>query len=134
MEARPTVETVAGRIRGLVEPARDVLAVYLHGSALTETFRAESDLDLALLLQPGRAISAMDRLRMAAEWSRTLGRTADIGILSFDNLVYFAQVIAKGQCLFCRDEATANRLIGQALSLYAALREERRAIEAAYAA
>lgn len=109
-----------------------LVAAYAHGSIVTTRFRADSDVDCALLFPPGHSFNAPLRRQLEADLAVAVGRTVDVGILSSDNLVYFAETIRHGRRIFCADETLADELVGRALSLYARLKEDRRAVEAAY--
>ena len=109
-----------------------ILAVYVHGSVLTDYFREDSDIDCALLMHEHEAPSYMERLQWAGELSGITGRQVDLGILSSDNLVYAMQAISKGRLLFCRNETEKNWKVMHLYALYAALREDRAEVERAY--
>lgn len=109
-----------------------ILAAYVHGSFGKESFRPDSDVDCAILLCPGQSMSSVELMRLSGELSGALRAKLDLGVLSYDNLIYFAQAVCKGSCIFCRDDAIADALVVRALSLYARLKEERQEVEAAY--
>ncbi|NCD34909.1 MAG: nucleotidyltransferase domain-containing protein [Spartobacteria bacterium] len=109
-----------------------ILAVYVHGSILTDYFREDSDIDCALLLHEHEAPSYVERLTWAGELSDITGRQIDLGILSSDNLVYAMQAISKGRLLFCRNKSETDRKVMHLYALYATLREERAEVERAY--
>lgn len=44
-----------------------ILAAYLHGSFGRESFRPDSDVDCAILICPGQAMSSMDLMRLSGE-------------------------------------------------------------------
>ena len=52
-----------------------ILAVYVHGSVLTDYFREDSDIDCALLMHEHEAPSYMERLQWAGELSGINGAT-----------------------------------------------------------
>jgi predicted nucleotidyltransferase len=64
-----------------------ILALYLLGSAQAGTMRPDSDVDLAILLGPGRRIDSLERASIAAETSLALGREVDLGEVSSRNLI-----------------------------------------------
>jgi predicted nucleotidyltransferase len=111
-----------------------VVAVYLLGSALTEAFRPESDIDLALLLRPGLHFGQVEALGLAAEFGCDLAHPLDIGLLTTQNLIYAREAITKGKRIFCRDAVAADLFAASALALYTELKQERREIEDAYCA
>ncbi len=109
-----------------------VLAAYLHGSILNETFREESDIDCALLLHAPCSLSDVEQLHWAGQLSGVVGRRIDLGIISTHNLVYAMQAISKGELLFCRNAVEKDRVVMRLYSLYAKLREDRAEVEQAY--
>jgi predicted nucleotidyltransferase len=109
-------------------------AAYLLGSALTENFRPDSDVDLALLLQPGLQFGQAEFLALAAQLEGGLAHSLDIGILTTRNLIYAREAITKGRRLFCRQSARVDLFAASVLALYTELKQERREIEDAYSA
>ena len=114
------------------EPA--VEAAYLLGSAAAGRLRADSDLDIALLPARGSSIPTEQRLAFAADLEDLVGRIADVGILSTDNLVYAKEAVANGRVIFERDPVARARFAALIFSLYADLQEHRRGVLHAYAA
>ena len=110
-----------------------LLAAYLLGSAGTDHFRPDSDLDIALLPYPGHSLSGKDMLELAADLQDHFGYIMDIGLLSTRQLIYTKEAITQGHRLFCRDEYLHDLFVATALSLYAQLRLECREIEKVYA-
>jgi len=110
-----------------------LVAAYLFGSALTSRFGPESDVDVALLPLPGSALDGNDLLELSARASEAVGRPVDIGLLSFDQLIYAVEVLSGGRPLFVKDRFLNDCFFAHALSLYAQLRFERREIERNYA-
>jgi len=111
-----------------------ILALYLLGSAQTGTMRPDSDVDLAILLEPGRRIDSLERASIAAETSIVLGRDVDLGDASSRNLVYAREAILKGRRLFARDAARADLAEANLLAMYARFNEDRREVLDAYRA
>ena len=124
-----------GQIEALTKPLiRDprIMAAYLLGSVLTPYFRRESDVDAAILLHPGREMTSMERLELAADLSKGLGHSVDIGLLSTWNLIYTKEAIIEGRCIYCRDTGARDLFAATALSLYLQLKQERRIVEKLY--
>ena len=96
--------------------------------------RADSDVDLALLLTPHATLSPATRLDLAARLALLLDRPADLGLLSSNNLVYASEVANHGRLLFTRSPLTSDRFLAQSLAQYADLQVSRRKILDAYAA
>jgi predicted nucleotidyltransferase len=109
-----------------------VVAIYLHGSFGTKAFRKDSDVDCALLLFPGETVTPVELMHLGGELGGKTGRTIDLGIMNGRNLVYFVQAVQHGRRIFCRDVTLTERMVANAFSLYAQLREDRREIEDVY--
>ena len=107
-------------------------AVYLLGSGARDALRPDSDLDLALLLANGKAMSVGERVQLAVDLEVVAGRTVDIGVLTHDNLIYAKEAITSGRCVFHRSIFRRDLFAATAMSLYGQLRFERREIENAY--
>jgi len=119
-------------VRQILAGDKRIVAAYLLGSVLTERFRPDSDVDLAILPAAGVEFAMEARLLLAAEVEGAVGRTVDVGVLDHRNLVYAAQAIATGLCIHSRDDASRDVFAATTLSMYAALRQEREAVEHAY--
>ncbi len=94
--------------------------------------RPDSDIDLALLIGSGDGIDWERRSYLADELEQLLGRTVDLGVLSYGNLIYAREAILNGECVFCRDIAVRDAFAVRVLGLYGDLRYSRREVEAAY--
>ena len=114
----------------VVEHFPDVQAVYLFGSCASGEERAESDLDLALLLPSGRArelgVSGLMELRFALE--RDVGRDVDLINLRRVPTVLQNEVIVGGRRLYCADQRAVEEFEMLVLSYYQKLNQERAAI------
>jgi predicted nucleotidyltransferase len=122
---------------GLVEGVRrgvpDVDAIYLFGSAASGRTRADSDVDVALLLPPGRALSPGRFLALMTELESLAHRTVDLSVLDTQaQLVHAKEVVTTGVCLFARSSERVRAFEMQVLSEYARFREDRAPVEAAY--
>jgi len=124
------VDAATNLLRGVSE----ICAAYLHGSAVKGGLRTESDVDIALLLLPGRFLTPETRLGLAAELEAIFGRTADVGLMSSANVVYAREVFGHGRILFTRSAFQSERFRAQILSMYVELQQSRREILNAYAA
>ena len=109
-----------------------ILALYALGSAVAGTMRGDSDIDLAVLVEPGRELDSLEKAELGAAASFLLGRDVDVGELSSRNLVYANEVIMKGRRLFERDEGKAALIEAGLLGMYARFNEERREVLDAY--
>ena len=132
-----TVDLDAGLREGLVEGVcrgvPDVDAIYLFGSAASGHTRADSDVDVALLLPPGRALSPGRFLALMTELESLAHRTVDLSVLDTQaQLVHAKEVVATGVCLFAKSPERVRAFEMQVLSEYARFREDRAPVEAAY--
>lgn len=111
-----------------------IVAVYALGSIVRGELRRESDIDLALLLAPGSALSSAELVSLSVQLTETLGRPVDLGLLSTRNLVYLRQAVLTGHRIYCRPFTQAALLVANGLGLYANFQDERREVLNAYTA
>jgi uncharacterized protein len=130
----PTYAEVAKVILPFLEGEDRILAAYLLGSAVTGRMRADSDIDLALLMFPGRRMGSLERGDLAAAIAFEIGRDVDIGMLESMNLVYAKEAILTGRRVFDRDPARTDVAETALLGMYAAFNEDRREVLDAYRA
>jgi len=126
----PILGDLADRLRG----EEGIDAAYILGSAAGGRLRADSDVDIAILPAKGASFDGMRVAGLAADLGEICGRPVDLGILHTGNLVYAKEAVANGRVLFERDATVRARFEMHALSMYAGLQENRRAIIHAYAA
>lgn len=124
--------------KGLVEAVRrgvpDVDAIYLFGSMARGHVRPDSDVDVALLLPPGRTLLPSRFLATMTELESVTHRTVDLSVLDTQTqLVHAKEVITTGVCLFARSQERVRAFEMQVLSEYVRFREDRAPVEAAYA-
>ncbi len=112
----------------------DVLAVYLLGSAASGRMRPDSDVDLAIMPEPGRSFDASRMIELAAEATLELGRDVDPGVLSSRNLVYAREALLTGVRIFSRDDFRADLSAATLLGLYDRFQAERREVLDAFTA
>lgn len=125
---RNLISRILNRISGLA-------CAYLHGSAITECFRPQSDIDLALLFRPGTGLPLETIIRTCrGRIESGTGHPPHFAVLSSKNVVFAREVVIKGQLLLSRDTYTCQRFTMHTLSMYAALNEERKKIIEQYVA
>lgn len=112
----------------------DVLAVYLLGSAVSGRLRPDSDVDLAVMPEPGHFFDASRMIELAAEATLALGRDVDPGLLSSRNLVYAREALLTGERIFSRDDFRADLSAATLLGLYDGFQTERREVLDAFTA
>ena len=130
-------ELDAGLEKGLVEVVRrvvpDVDAIYLFGSLARGRTRPDSDVDVAILLSPGRTLPPGGLLSTMAELESLTHRTVDLSVLNTQTqLVHAKEVVTTGVCLFARSQERIRAFEMQVLSEYARFLEDRTPVEAAY--
>jgi uncharacterized protein len=123
--------------KALVEVVRrgvpDIDAIYLFGSVARGRTRPGSDIDVALLLPPGRKLSPDELLGTMAELESLTHRTVDLSVLNTQTqLVHAKEVVTTGVCLFARSQEGIRVFEMQVLSQYARFLEDRAPVEAAY--
>lgn len=125
-------ESAARKITPVLQRDQRIVAAYLLGSIVSGRLHAQSDIDLAVLPDPPKSFTAMDRLYLAAAIQDELPLEADIGILSTHDPVYSSQAIVRGKCIFVRDKFKKDLFAATCLALYAQLKFERIEVENAY--
>jgi len=118
----------------LLNSDQRIIAVYALGSVVRDALRAESDIDLALLIAPGASLSAHELAAFSNSLTEIVGRRVDLGLLSAKNLVYTRQALLAGECIYQRPLSKAALMVATWLGLYAGYQEERREILNAYTA
>ena len=129
----------AGLRKALVEAVRlcvpDTDAIYLFGSVARGRTRPGSDVDVALLLPPGRTLPFGELLATVGELESLTHRTVDLSVLDTQTqLVHAKEVVTTGVCLFAKSEARIRSFEMQVLSEYARFLEDRAPVAAAYTA
>ena len=111
-----------------------IVAAYVHGSATSGQMRPESDIDIAVLPGPGIVVTQLERLFLNGLLEEQSRRSIDVGVLHTGNLVYVREVVFRGTCLFCKDQAFHDLFVASALGLYAEFHAARKEIVNAYTA
>jgi predicted nucleotidyltransferase len=122
-------------ITGILKKIPGLACAYLHGSATTDYFRHQSDIDLALLFQPGirtRLNSVIQICHVSIE--SVTGHPPHFSILSSKNVVFAKEVVTKGELLLCPDPYICKSFTMHTLSMYAVLNDERKQILEQYVA
>ncbi|KXB05589.1 hypothetical protein AKJ51_04935 [candidate division MSBL1 archaeon SCGC-AAA382A20] len=116
------------------ELAKDdrIAAAFLLGSAAREEMRSESDVDIAILVEPEATFTGKDQVDLVIALEQIFGRKVDLGILDHDNLIYAKEAYTKGRCIYCNDSFYRDLFGATTFGMYADLRESRKEIEDAY--
>jgi len=110
-----------------------VQAIYLYGSRVQGRSRADSDLDVALLLPTGQHLVIPRQLALAGSLAALAGYDVDVSQLNLASaVVHCKEVVTGGLRIFERDAVTAAWFEMMTLSDYARLCEDRRPVVAAY--
>ena len=105
----------------------DVIAAYLFGSRATGQARAESDVDVAVLLSEEDNVTRFERrLQLMAEVSEICGREADVVVLNDAPPILQNQVLKHGRLLCERDRRARVEFEVQAGQVYADLKPMRK--------
>ncbi|MCK5197042.1 MAG: nucleotidyltransferase domain-containing protein, partial [Spirochaetales bacterium] len=104
------------------------------GSIQNGNSRPDSDIDLGIMLEPGRKMSSLRRIELANKLSYELGRTVDMGEVSSRNLVYTREALLKGHLLFQKDFNKTNLYRANLLGLYIQFNLDRQEVINAYRA
>jgi len=105
----------------------DVIAAYLFGSRVSGRARAESDVDVAVLLNEEDNVARFERrLQMMVEVSKVCGREVDVIVLNDAPPILQNQVLRYGRLLFERDRRARVEFEVRAGKVYADLEPMRR--------
>lgn len=98
-----TVAQIAERVRRVAETDERVRFVYLFGSIARDKARKDSDVDLAMYVQPQGTL--VDEARLHEALSTSLGRDdVDLVVLNQAPLWLQFRILGEGTLLFSRDE------------------------------
>jgi predicted nucleotidyltransferase len=130
------MEMLDNIIREIVEHYPDTQGIYLFGSYGTVDERADSDVDIALLLPPIRARIEQDLQvsRCRASLVNLLRKEVDLINARRVSTVFQKEIIAQGMLIYCADQYAVEEFEMIVLSLYQTLNEERRGILGSFAA
>lgn len=101
-------------------------AVYLFGSAVRDTFRKDSDVDLAFLSD--RTLTSYEQYLIAQEAADLLHREVDLVNLQTAETLFCAHIITHGRLLVNGDRVRVANFQIRTLKEYALLNEERAVI------
>jgi len=97
--------------------------IILFGSLAKGNFRQDSDIDIAFFSD--REVSNIERFRISQELADKLNRDVDLVDLKSASTVLKAQIVGKGEVIYCEDEKRKNLFFMRVLKEYALLNEER---------
>ena len=126
----PVQRTLVKHIRQNVPSLQ---AIYAYGSRIDGIVHAESDLDLALLLDPVSDFSPFGVFQLSGDLETITGCPVDIAILDCNrSVVLCKEVVSNGKLIFVNDAAAVAFFEMMALAFYDQLSEERKPIIEAY--
>ena len=111
----------------------DIAAVYLLGSAAKGALRKDSDIDIALLPVAEQDIPLQCCLELASVLELSLGRPADIGVITINNLIYASEAILSGLRILTLQKDYTEAMETRLLGCYLTFRQDRKEVEDSYA-
>lgn len=126
-------DTAAERIERIVEACKTVLtsgaprganALFLYGSALGPFFRADSDIDIAVLDREDNPLTWSEQARLMDALERAIGHGVDLRVLRAGSPSYQAYVLENGRLAWTRDAAEVEHFIPKALAAARRAREQ----------
>lgn len=114
------------RVRHLVSVCREVVqdcalhnvvAVFLYGSSLGELFRADSDIDIAVLDLAQDRLSWRDQARLMDALERATQRSIDLRMLRDSAPSHQEHVLSHGEVVWARDPVEVERYAREISSL-----------------
>ncbi|MBM4154983.1 MAG: nucleotidyltransferase domain-containing protein [Lentisphaerae bacterium] len=126
MDFAPASERLAADAR--------ILAAYALGSAVRNSLRPDSDIDIGILPFRDDSLSAVEIQQLAADLSVSFRRPVDLGVVSSANLIYSRQCLLGGTRIFCRDPGRAELRAASLLGMSMQFDLDRREVVHAYSA
>lgn len=109
--------TLQAAREALLAAMPDALAFYAFGSVVRGDARTDSDLDLAVLMPPGRAVPPL--LSLLGSLGDTLGRDVDLIDLRSCGDILRMEVLREGRVLYAADADQLLGWEGEAMTDYA---------------
>jgi uncharacterized protein len=134
--ARPTGESTLGSMDRILDTALEqirkafpgVQAVWLFGSTASGDAHADSDIDLAVLLPPGRRADPTEIFRLRASLTEALGRETDLVSLREAPVAFANEIVSHGGRIWEASVRAADEFEMRTLSSWQKLNEERAGI------
>ncbi len=113
----------------ILEAHPNATAIYVYGSFASGDQRPDSDLDIAVLLQPQEARQATFALGdLQQALIAQTGREVDLVNLRTVNTVLQFEIVVNGERVYCADQYQADNFEAITMSLFQKLNEERAGI------
>jgi len=132
--AESTIAIIQRYLMELQTHGIPVHSAVLYGSFASDEQRAESDIDLALMLEAGAKLSSTERLKIANDLAYKLERTVDLGEISSANLVYSTEAFLTGVPVFQRNPERAALRRAALMGMYIQFNLDRKEVLDAYRA
>lgn len=128
------VKEITCIVEDVVKVDDEILAVFLLGSAVDNRLREDSDIDLAILMDPGKGLGASRRMNLISELSFKFTRIVDIGEISSSNLIYAREALLKGIPVYMKDSDKVFLYRANLLGMYIQYNLDRKEVLNAYRA
>ncbi len=128
------IEEIRRSLEDVLSGDSRILAVYLLGSAANGNLCPESDIDLALMLEPEVKMSSLEKLKIANDLAYKLGRSVDLGEISSANLVYSREAFLTGIPVLQRNPEKVSLRRAGLLGMYIQFNLDRKEVRDAYRA
>jgi len=107
-----------------------IVAVLLFGSRSAGRHTAESDVDLAILYQHGKAPKGEAVIQFKQSLCDALGQEVDLVVLNDANTIISSQIYKQHTVLYCSDKRLLTAFFTRLITDYADLKELRKPMEA----
>lgn len=115
----PTLDLIASQ----VDAAWRIDALWIFGSAASDTMRPDSDLDIAVLVQ--RLPTSLERFDLQEEIARQVGRPVDLVVINDASPILVSQILKSGRRVVTRSPTRTADFEARAPSLYHDLKRVR---------
>lgn len=126
---KPGLEDITARITERFMNDKEVLLLFVFGSAASGRLTDQSDLDIAVLFRGTPEFS--DIVRITGELSEITGMEVDLVALNNSSPVLRMQVLKNGRLITCREESVFNDFFVRTVKEYDDLKRIRRETEEA---
>lgn len=107
---------------------QNVQVALLHGSYAKGNARNDSDIDIAIIPEPGLAFSSSELALIATDLTMLLRKTVDVGLITSANLVFAKEALENGIPLFVRSKYYLDMMRMTLLSMYVGFCEDRKEV------
>ena len=97
------------QVKKTLENCLGVELVIVYGSAVTNSFRSDSDVDVAVLFE--KSLSPDTKIDLLGKLSIVLRRSVDLVDLNAVNGTLLKQILTKGRIVYKKNDAAVYRLL-----------------------